>query len=266
MELVSAVFNDTEVHFMRGLVRVFKRPTAPLKSATLWAGDRALYATYTLTKDAKDCVRTIIGHEYAAGPANWKHLWPDFTGLPGLTPLSLDPQFFRLPPGSTSDDALHAAALALIKSIDEAMRAAAPPPSAVSAEVAPGTARPDTEVHFMELRKGGSHWEVAAPPRFCGPGVQAAQPAPDANCVTRPDGEYVSEKPCMHSPPCPGCGKPTRKCLELPPKYAGCAAWRAPQGRFEPKARSYLDRVRGFQLRPPPQELLVLVDDQSEPP
>lgn len=325
MELVSAVFNDIEVHFMRGMARVFKRPTEPLKSATLWAGDRALYATYTLTNGAKDCVRAIIGREYAAGPAVWKHLWPDFTGLPGPTPLSLDTQFFRLPHDSgTSDAALHAAALALIKSIDAALKAEAPARPAVryahyvralaggqweltacDGSVAPmgisnvaGCPRCSALIIAPEPNKGS--WEVA---RVAKP----ASPPPDANCVTRPDGECVSERPCMHSkqreenkaavaalpcficgpvcdpakhqpqaaryalpasPPCPGCGKPKRDCLELPPKYAGCTAWRAPapEGAKVEHTASRLDGVVGFQLRPPPQELVVLVDDQSEPP
>jgi hypothetical protein len=151
--------------------------------------------------------------------------------------------------------------------------------------------------------------------------IQAAHPAPDANCVTLPDGECVSEKPCMHSQrreenkavvaalpcfvcgpvcdpakhqdpsrlpcftcgpvcdpvkhpesTCPGCGQPSRVCAEhsriVAPRYAGCKAWRGGnvcEGTSS-FAVSRLDRVRGFQLRPPPQELLILADDQSEPP
>lgn len=111
-------------------------------------------------------------------------------------------------------------------------------------------------------------------------------PAPDANCYTMPDGECVSEKPCMHSAPpslpvpvlfppgwrladptCPGCERPSRVCAaaEGPPKYPACAAWRGGYSREEHLV-SRLDAVAGFQLRPPPRQVLVLVDDQSEPP
>lgn len=259
MELVSAVFNDTEVHFMRGLVRVFKKPIH---------NGRELHTTYTCDAEEWTRLDPTTGERRAV---YWKDLWPDLTGISGPTPSRLSRQFFgfELHRKGTPEE-LRSAALALIKAIDAALQ---PAP----------VAKPDGE------------------------SVQAVQPAPDANCVTRPDGECVSERPCMHSkqreenkaavaalpcficgpvcdpakhqpqaaryalpasPPCPGCGKPTRECLERPPKYAGCAAWRAPapEGAKVEHTASRLDGVVGFQLRPPPQELVVLVDDQSEPP
>ncbi len=224
MELVSAVFNDTEVHFMRGLVRVFKKPIH---------NGRELHTTYTCDAEEWTRLDPTTGERRAV---YWKDLWPDLTGISGPTPSRLSRQFFgfELHRKGTPEE-LRSAALALIKAIDAALQ---PAP----------VAKPDGE------------------------SVRAVQPAPDANCVTRPDGECVSERPCMHSapapasPPCPGCGQPTRKCLELPPKYAGCAAWRAPEGARVEHTASRLDGVVGFQLRPPPQELVVLVDDQSEPP
>lgn len=225
MELVSAVFNDIEVHFMRGLARVFT--------------GHELYAEYVLGPGERDRIWTRHRPDGRTRIAVWSDVWSDFTGLlrrmpPDVYSAILYCFDWQMHKTGTPEE-LHAAALALIKAIDAALQ---PAP----------VAKPDGE------------------------SVRAVQPAPDANCVTRPDGECVSERPCMHSapasPPCPGCGKPTRECLERPPKYAGCAAWRAPapEGAKVEHTASRLDGVVGFQLRPPPQELVVLVDDQSEPP
>ena len=68
-------------------------------------------------------------------------------------------------------------------------------------------------------------------------------------------------------PPCPGCGQPTRVCAaaEGKPKYPACVTWRGGYSHEEHLV-SRLAHKPGFQLRPPRVELLLAVDDQSEPP
>lgn len=92
-----------------------------------------------------------------------------------------------------------------------------------------------------------------------------AAPTPANTAPTVPAPPPSSALPA--DPPCPGCGQPTRVCIDAcgAPKYPACAAWRGGYSREEHLV-SRLDAVAGFQLRPPPRQVLVLVDDQSEPP